>query len=422
MHFYSPSQIEGFRGCARKWVFKSLLRVETPQGKAAALGDEVHKQLENYLDGKPLDYSRESGYIAAAALIMLPRPEEVASRGELLTQERKIGFEFQNVLFTGRVDWTWKTATDVTVGDHKTTSNIHYAKTPKMLQTDPQALIYAYDAMNRFETPKVNLRWGYVQTRKPYTPKPVDATMESPHVVEQLRNVVQSDIIPMDRLLRFKEKKSVALGDERVTRVVSEVPPTPDHCEAFGGCPYKAMCPDVSAGERLKSLMSNSNGSFFDKLAKRAVDNPVDPVNPPPPAAVAPDNQKILEELAPKVEPPEEKKERKPRATKEKAATESSSNKVRVFIDCSPVGSSAEMNTLSMIADAKKIVNEQCEVDDYRFKGFGEGAGALAVAVVTLAKSGNYGKDFVLDSRTPEGALLSVPLREIAGEIYTGSR
>ena len=84
--------------------------------------------------------------------------------------------------------------------------------------------------------------------------------MESPHVVEQLRNVVQSDIIPMDRLLRFKEKKSVALGDERVTRVVSEVPPTPDHCEAFGGCPYKAMCPDVSAGERLKSLMSNSNG------------------------------------------------------------------------------------------------------------------------------------------------------------------
>lgn len=67
VHYFSPSQIETHSKCARKWAFGSLLGMRVPQTKGQALGDEVHKQLENYLQGRPLDYTRESGYIAAAA-------------------------------------------------------------------------------------------------------------------------------------------------------------------------------------------------------------------------------------------------------------------------------------------------------------------------------------------------------------------
>lgn len=52
-HYFSPSQIETFSSCQRKWAFGSMLGMRVPQTKGQALGDEVHKQLENYLQGRP---------------------------------------------------------------------------------------------------------------------------------------------------------------------------------------------------------------------------------------------------------------------------------------------------------------------------------------------------------------------------------
>lgn len=74
-HYYSPSQIETFAGCKRKWAFGTLGRMRVPQTRGQALGDEVHKQLENFLQGRPIDYTRESGYIAAEMIQHLP-PED----------------------------------------------------------------------------------------------------------------------------------------------------------------------------------------------------------------------------------------------------------------------------------------------------------------------------------------------------------
>lgn len=449
LHFYSPSQIDTFRGCARKWAFKSLLRLETPQNKSAALGDEVHRQLENYLRGGEIDYTKESGYIAAALLPILPDPRE-KKEGDLLLEERKIDFEFQGFLITGKVDWTWRpNGGELTVGDHKTTSNIFYAKTTETLKTDPQALIYAYEAMARYETPNVRLVWDYVQTRKPYKAMPVELRVESPFVVDGMKAIVQQDLIPMRNLLKHKVQKGqpkvVARDDERVTALLSEVPPTPDHCQAFGGCPYQLMCPDVSAGERLKSSMTQSNaansttaakGSFFARLKNKAADNPPpaepeatpDPVNPPEAAPPTAETKALVETLTapaaapePEAAPSEEKKRkgRPPGSTnKPKAVKEG----ITLYVDCAPVGSDAEANTIRLIAEAKRVVNEQLEVADYRFKGFGEGQGALAVAAQALAKTGDYGQEFVVQTNTAEGGIIVVPLREIAASVVMGFR
>lgn len=438
LHYYSPSQVESFRGCQRKWVFKSMLGIYTEQGRGAKLGDEVHKQLETYLKGGVLDFTHESGYIAAELVPLLPDPAT-----EDVQAERKMGFEFKGFLWVGKVDWTWKKKDGtVVIGDHKSTSNINYAKTSRDLATDVQAMAYAYDAMALHETPEISLCWDYVQTKKPYKTLISTYDAESKYVVEQMKRITEESLVPMSRLLRFKRQKGVATSSEDVMRVVSEVPPSPLECEAYGGCPYRANCTDIGAATRIKSIMKNEGKEgMFSKLKEKREKTvaAAEGINPPEVEAPPAEDKAVLDELTALGQAEEAKVEEKPkRGRKKKVAEEGTTVEVPeaaeigawslslntsvLFLDCLPPDNSVVTETLRMLQEAKEIVNSQLEVCDYRVVPYGQGSGALAAAVEQMAKSGAYGTSFFLDSRTPEGALLQNVLLPVCKTVVRGLR
>ena len=74
----SPSQVETFDLCARKWAYNKIDRIPSPQNAAAALGEAAHKHRENWLiHGTPPpvdDVFDKAAKLALVGLEHLPPP------------------------------------------------------------------------------------------------------------------------------------------------------------------------------------------------------------------------------------------------------------------------------------------------------------------------------------------------------------
>jgi hypothetical protein len=71
---WSPSQVDTFTLCNRKWWLNKIFGLEIPQHPSAALGQATHTELETYLEhGDP----KVLGPIAKAGLEFLPKPGTV---------------------------------------------------------------------------------------------------------------------------------------------------------------------------------------------------------------------------------------------------------------------------------------------------------------------------------------------------------
>lgn len=146
---FSASQIQLFRECPRKWAWKYIAKLPSPPNKAAQLGIEVDEgQLQPFLrDGRPFDYTRESGYIAASGLGHLPPAQSPG----LEVQRHFILPSRGEYAFQGYID-LWLPDSSVVpdlpggapfVGDFKTTSDLKWAKSEEALRHDVQAMLYA---------------------------------------------------------------------------------------------------------------------------------------------------------------------------------------------------------------------------------------------------------------------------------------
>src|SRR5688572_3987776 len=51
-HTASASQVKEFRDCNRKWWLNKMLGLPMPKTAALDYGEKVHKQLEDYVNGK----------------------------------------------------------------------------------------------------------------------------------------------------------------------------------------------------------------------------------------------------------------------------------------------------------------------------------------------------------------------------------
>jgi hypothetical protein len=252
MDLVSATQITLFGECPRKWGWRYIARIETPQNASAALGTEVDDtQLQPYLrDDRPLDFSRTSGYISAPGLAFLPKPKSNALEVQkhftipspsFREDGKHIGFGYQ-----GLVD-LWLPSggmpdipplQDGTVApvvcDFKTTSNFRYQKTATQLETDVQAQLYATWAMYQTKSRVVDLVWIYFATKGPRKAKRTHLRVLAPHVAEQ-----------------FSKINDTALSMYAVRKSVTdplELPPNVDMCEQYGGCPYRDKC-NLSPGQ-----------------------------------------------------------------------------------------------------------------------------------------------------------------------------
>lgn len=241
----SSTQITTFRECQRKWAWSYIAGIKTPQHPKAALGDEVDKeQLQPYLrEGRPFDYSRPSGYIAAAGLAFLPPPQspgiEVQKWFEMPSPTwvdgKHVGFGYCGLMdlwlpdsgvvpgFSGGVPF---------VGDFKTTSNLKWQKTEKQLLEDVQAMVYGFYALYATRAEKIDFSWIYLATEGARKSKRTNLVgISKNHIAEQFLKINETAI----------EMHGVRYGASPCTNPL-DLPPNPDMCEAYGGCPYRDRC------------------------------------------------------------------------------------------------------------------------------------------------------------------------------------
>ncbi|MGL4255595.1 MAG: PD-(D/E)XK nuclease family protein, partial [Microbacterium sp.] len=249
----SASQIDTYLDCNRKWGWRYLDGIETPSAPSAELGSRVHAILEDWLQfARPPNYDEVfragdkewyPGRIAMEAIPLLPPP------GPHLIVER----QFKLKHWVGRIDLTYLAGpSHPVVMDHKTTSNLAYAKTPADLLGDPQANLYAAVAFHELPHAKhVDLAWTYMLTSKPYRAKRVHLRV----VREQVSSMMQVyDEIATDMLtLRQSNKRA------------RDLPYNVETCQKYGGCPHISRC-QLSSEELMRAKMTQEL-NLIEKIA-----------------------------------------------------------------------------------------------------------------------------------------------------------
>lgn len=251
---FSPSAITTYRDeCPRKWAFRALHGIETPQNVSAALGTATHAQLEAYEKGQPIDFTTPAGYLAASATHLLPAPQTPGVETEKYFKfVSPKGHQYHG--YTDLIgpdvmvfpDLPKEAVPGPFVSDHKTTSNIDlYAKKSNDLHTDPQGVIYAKEMFNRFpDAEEGNLIWTYIKTRGAKEAKRVHLPVIKRDVERQF-HIIE---LTADEMAVIHNNKTAAL----------ELPPSLGHCDKYGGCPFHPSkgaaggrgCTDLSTRRR----------------------------------------------------------------------------------------------------------------------------------------------------------------------------
>ncbi|HTQ47467.1 MAG TPA: PD-(D/E)XK nuclease family protein [Polyangiaceae bacterium] len=440
----SASQIETFVSCQRKWAWKYVTMIEVPDGPGAALGRQTHAALQTYLEGGKINFTTEVGYIAASGLHHLPKP---GTEGLLVEQE----FHFE-----GPSGHTYLGYKDLEVPgviyDHKTTSDLKWQKTAEQLAQDIQATLYATDYFRKNpDKPDVELRWVYYQTRG-----------AKKSAVTHLRVAQQETWDRFVAIEKIASEMEVASQKQPL-----ELPPSIDHCSAYGGCPHQGRC-NLSPFDKMRSHVNQNkllaklkpqnktNGAAAapsaapapaqtplafapggahhgtaaaaapagNKLLARmkaagapAASAPAPAaVNPPEtdygnPAAAAPQPAPAPAALpAPAAAAPEAAAEGRGRPRKAALPETGVTTKIKVlYVNCAPVGAAIE-DAAQLIALGKKVLESE-GLADYRFAEYGQGPGMLAVAAIhQLDTIDGVIAAMRLDTTTPEGQIIASDL------------
>lgn len=459
VYTFSASQIATYQECPRKWAFQYIDKLPRPQNASAAFGTAVHALLEKYLrDGATPDYSTAHGYVAASGLEHLPAPNTVRAPAAPLSIESRFSFVSpRGHTFTGFRDWVEFTIIP-TVGDHKTTSDLKWAKSEEELADNTQGVIYAYVTLEETKAPAVNLKWVYYQTRGPRKSHVVRICMTQPEVSSKFDKI---DLLATE------------ISDIVKRKVPSKsLPPNPSACEMYGGCPYRHIC-NLSPQERLSGIMTQGTTSnLLASLARRAetaapTATPPAAATPPPTAPAAATPNPVV---GPEVNPPGEALPESAAAALESkpsvpvAATEAPTAKARrgrppgskntakaagptpaaraeseatsagpgagytLYVDCMPMGMSDITFAEDIFADVRRDVfaatatPETPGLADFRFAEYGRGPGIFAGALRMRLEAGELSGHVIVDSRTPEGTVSLQAFIEHAALVIRGLR
>lgn len=264
MLLVSASEIDLFSNCQRKWAFKHIEGIRPRQGDAQKLGDEVEKeQLTPYLtEGRTFDFTkeRESGYIAASLVSLLPPPK---TEGMIL-QKRFIVPSPQGTFgYIGYRDLFVPDSSVIPgakggvpfVGDFKTTSDFKWAKTEEDLRKDTQSVLYQIATMFELGARELDLGWFYAKTRKPYRAKVVHLRVVGDDVASQFERV--DDVA--GRVVATKKENPKP----------HDLEPNAAFCNAFNRpCEYTHLC-NLSPAVTVSGGVDMSAGPInFDFLAK----------------------------------------------------------------------------------------------------------------------------------------------------------
>jgi hypothetical protein len=271
----SPSQLKTLRDCPRKWGWRYIDGIKSPQSDGQKVGSGTHSELEDWLahgavpdENKVVPTSkglRYPGKIAMAGLPLIPAPGTCEV-------ERKFWLEIEpGVVIYGLIDFLAQIPVPI-VGDHKTTTDFKWALSPDDLLTDEQNTIYAVVGMLLLNQPAVLTRWVYYLNHGTPEARAVDRTRNWNEAVVALQ--------PLAELVK------TSMEFHRTIKTALELPPNPGHCGAYGGCEHIGRC-QIKTGERLRAAMGQFNVAEF-VAKKRAEDAAAAPPAPAPAPAAPP--------------------------------------------------------------------------------------------------------------------------------------
>lgn len=250
---YSASQLETFRACARKWAFEKVDGLPKKSTRAAAFGTGVHTQLELKQTGFPFDFSEvKNGWsfspadTAKIAQTALPYIPAYGTPG-LVVEGAFAGVALSAApwRYKGRIDWRIYARDRLDIGDHKTTADEQWIKSPDDLRTDVQAAIYAAVALAKNpHVDVVKLQWTYMLTKGARRAKVVLAQVSRSENAAVMAHV---DAIAKE-----------ATDMRRQLKTAIEFPPNYNACDDYGGCPFRELNKCVPTfEERIGSIMSS---------------------------------------------------------------------------------------------------------------------------------------------------------------------
>lgn len=234
----------------------------------------MHDQLEKYLkEDVSLDYSVADPYgvypaeVASTGLQYLPKPKSSGLHVEkyFRFEVPKLSPEDPTIYVRGYKDYFIEPEHREDglphVGDHKSCGNWQYALTADDLQQDPQAIIYAWDELQKHPSAQaVSLQWTYYGTKKPYRAMPVMATVTREHVTQLIDEIFVSS------------RELVATY--RARPAVLSLPFNADECPKYSrdGCHYQQYC-KLSPRERRPFAMPDvTTETLIDRINARKTD------------------------------------------------------------------------------------------------------------------------------------------------------
>lgn len=245
----SASQVKDFRMCKRLWVFRSVLKIRSPQTPAQARGTVIHAALEAYLQNGELspallkqaeerEISEEElrGYVDAI------KPY-YGNPGEGLTEFKDYIPTYPGgPMFTVVVDHARDMVVDgkeyPQIDDLKTTSDFRYAKTPAQLAEDVQMVSYGKwaceTAAEQSLAPPdfVTLRHVYALTKGAKKKTMAREVKVTPTQIDVQWQGVLDDVRSMVALA----EASTEAPDPQT------VEPNTASCSAYGGCFFRTTC------------------------------------------------------------------------------------------------------------------------------------------------------------------------------------
>lgn len=274
----SVSQVTTWRECERKWAWKYIAKIQTEQTAAQKLGDEIEKeQLQPYLlEGRAFQYTtnegkkRDSAEIAATALAYLPSPKTPGlemQRHFVIPSPTRINGAHGGVFYQGYID-LYHADSGVFPGfsgfegfgvipgvcDFKSTKDLKWRKKEKDLLIDPQANMYAFRELFEYrkthgvDAPAVDLGWIYMQTQGTRKADRTHVRVYPDHVAAQFEAIDKTG----------QEVAEARRAGDLGKLLPLDLPPNPDLCEAYGGCPYRDKC-NLSPAQIIDALATKAD-------------------------------------------------------------------------------------------------------------------------------------------------------------------
>ena len=231
----SATQIKQHRSCALQWYLQRVEGWQMPQSPSQALGEAIHKQVEDYLlEGTAptlpsVENAMKKGYVPpTGGAYLVEEPKDYGMR--MLAA---------GVPVKGRIDLLVPPASGeslVKVVDWKSASSFRYVPEADTLTRDVQGILYLKYAFENYPFATMGqFRHVYLLTKGTGSKKVDAEVVDRPFVDGQWSHIEQT----------VEEMRATAT---RSLPVVAQTQANLSHCSNYGGCSFRDRCPAASKG------------------------------------------------------------------------------------------------------------------------------------------------------------------------------